>query len=113
VTDLPFDLLRSNSAAMASRLRILGHPERLLMLCRMAGGEVTVSELIELTGLSQSAVSQHLSKFRDCGLVTVRRAGSARHYRLDDDHIRVILGTLCEFCEPGGGVLDEPDCEIE
>jgi DNA-binding transcriptional ArsR family regulator len=113
VTDLPLDLLRSNSAAMAGRLRILGHPDRLMMLCRMAAGEVTVSELVELTGLSQSAVSQHLSKFRDCGLVMVRRAGSARHYRLDDANISQILGTLCEICEAGGGVLDAPDCEVD
>ena len=96
---LPLDLLRSNSTAMASRLRILSHPERLLMLCRMADGEVTVSEMVELSGLSQSAVSQHLARFRDCGLVAVRREGAARHYRLADDQVRRILVALCEICE--------------
>ena len=110
---LPLDLLRSNSAAMASRLRILAHPDRLLMLCRMADGEVTVSELVELTGLSQSAVSQHLSKFRDCGLVAVRPEGAARHYILADEHIREILVELCRICEAHGGVLADADCDAD
>jgi DNA-binding transcriptional ArsR family regulator len=104
---LPLALLRSNSEAMAGRLRILSHPERLLMLCRMADGEVTVSGLVELTGLSQSAVSQHLARFRDCGLVAVRREGAARHYRLADEDVRRILTALCDICEANGGVVTE------
>src|SRR5690606_6444329 len=56
-TDLSIDLLRANSEAMAGRLKLLAHPERLLMLCRISDEEVTVSELVELTGLAQSAVS--------------------------------------------------------
>ena len=97
--DMPLDLLRANSAQMAGRLKILSHPERLLMLCRMADEEVTVGELVELTGLSQSAVSQHLAKFRDSGLVAVRREGQARHYLLADDDVRKIINALWEICQ--------------
>jgi len=105
--DMPLDLLRTNSEAMANRLKILAHPERLLMLCRMADEEVTVGELVDLTGLSQSAVSQHLAKFRDCGLVAVRRAGAARHYLLADDDVRQIIGALWDICQAGEAAKNE------
>ena len=83
---------------MAERLKVLSHPERLLMLCRMSDDEVTVSELVELTGMSQSSVSQHLAKFRDRGLVSVRRDAQARHYRLVDEQTREIINALCDVC---------------
>ena len=101
--DMPLELLRANSGAMAGRLRILAHPERLLMLCRMADEEVTVGGLVALTGLSQSAVSQHLARFRDLGLVRVRRHGQARHYRLVDDDVRRIIEALWAICQTRHG----------
>lgn len=80
----PADLteLKSNANRMAARLRIMSHPERLLMLCRMDEGEVSVSELIALTGLSQSAVSQHLAMLRDEDIVGIRAEAQVRYYRL-------------------------------
>jgi ArsR family transcriptional regulator, virulence genes transcriptional regulator len=95
----PLDQLRANSDAMAGRLKILSHPERLLMLCRMADDEVTVGELVDLTGMSQSAVSQHLAKFRELGLVSVRPDAQTRHYRLVDDDVRQIIAALWEICQ--------------
>ena len=97
--EMPLDILRANSEAMAGRMRILSHPERLLMLCRMSDGEVTVGELVELTGMSQSAVSQHLARLRDGGLVSVRREGPSRHYRLVDDDVRQIIAALWTICQ--------------
>ncbi len=46
----PTDLseLKANATIMAGRLKLMSHPERLLMLCRMDEGEVSVSELVEL-----------------------------------------------------------------
>ena len=68
----PTDLseLKANASHMAGRLKVMSHPERLLMLCRMDEGEVSVNELVALTGLSQSGVSQHLAKLRDAGVVS-------------------------------------------
>ena len=91
--------LKSNAAAMAGRMRSLSHPERLLMLCRMDEGEVSVTELIELTGLSQSAVSQHLARLRDEGVVDSRVAAQVRFYSLKDEVVRAIIHALCEICE--------------
>jgi ArsR family transcriptional regulator, virulence genes transcriptional regulator len=100
-TQLSLDRLRDYSQAMAARMRLLAHPERLLMLCRMSEGEVTVGELVDLTGLSQSAVSQHLARLRDTGVVQVRPHAQTRHYRLVDRDIHAIIAALCAICEAG------------
>lgn len=96
----PTDLseLKSNAVAMAGRLKMMSHPERLLMLCRMDEGEVSVTELIELTGLSQSAVSQHLALLRAEGIVTIRSEAQTRFYSLKDPIVRGIIHALCELC---------------
>ena len=104
--EIPLEIMRANSEVMAERLKMLSHPDRLLMLCRMSDEEVTVSELVELTGMSQSAVSQHLARFRECGLVNVRPHGQARHYRLVDEDVRAIIHALCDICSQSG----EPGC---
>lgn len=97
----PTDLseLKANAAVMATRLKILSHPERLLMLCRLDEGEASVSELIELVGLSQSAVSQHLAMLREEGIVGIRGEAQTRYYRLTDPVVREIIHSLCLICD--------------
>ncbi|MCY1672543.1 metalloregulator ArsR/SmtB family transcription factor [Novosphingobium sp. SL115] len=91
--------LKESARLMAGRMRMLSHPERLLMLCRMDEGEVSVTELVELTGLSQSAVSQHLARLRDEGVVDTRVAAQIRFYSLKDEIVRAIIHALCEICD--------------
>ncbi|MBN8501095.1 MAG: winged helix-turn-helix transcriptional regulator [Sphingomonadales bacterium] len=90
--------LKANSLAMAGRLKLMSHPERLLMLCRMDEGEVSVSELVSLAGLSQSSVSQHLAMLRDEGVVTIRGAAQTRYYKLKDPTVSAIIRALCDLC---------------
>jgi predicted transcriptional regulator len=77
--------LKANAALMSQRLKVMSHAERLLMLCRMDEGEVSVNELVAMTGLSQSAVSQHLALLRAEDVVmcasTRKRAGIASKTR--------------------------------
>ncbi|MCJ2188662.1 ArsR/SmtB family transcription factor [Novosphingobium beihaiensis] len=96
----PADLntLKSNANAMAARLKLMSHPERLLMLCRMDEGEVSVSELVELSGLSQSSVSQHLALLREEGIVAIRGEAQTRYYSLKDEVVRAIIHALCVIC---------------
>ena len=90
--------LKADAAGMSARLRLMGHPERLLMLCRMDEGEVPVGELVALTGLGQSAVSQHLALLREEGVVTFRGEAQTRYYRLSDPVVRGIIHALCDLC---------------
>lgn len=99
----PTDLkeLKANAGAMAQRLKIMSHPERLLMLCRLDEGEASVNELVELSGLSQSAVSQHLAMLREEQVVATRGEAQTRYYSLKDPKVRAIIHALCEICERG------------
>lgn len=96
----PTDLseLKANASVMAGRLKLMSHPERLLMLCRMDEGEVSVNELVDLAGLSQSSVSQHLAMLREEGVVSIRGEAQTRFYSLQDPIVRGIIHALCELC---------------
>ena len=100
----PTDLseLKANAAIMAGRLKLMSHPERLLMLCRMDEGEVSVTELVELAGLSQSSVSQHLAMLREEGVVSIRGEAQTRFYSLKDPIVRGVIHALCELCNEAG-----------
>ena len=100
----PTDLseLKANAAIMAGRLKLKSHPERLLMLCRMDEGEASVTELVELAGLSQSSVSQHLAMLREEGVVSIRGEAQTRFYSLKDPIVRGVIHSLCELCNEQG-----------
>jgi len=101
----PTDLseLKANATIMAARMKLMSHPERLLMLCRMDEGEVSVNGLVELTGLSQSSVSQHLALLREEGVVNIRVAAQTRFYSLKDPIVRGVIHALCELCAEAKG----------
>lgn len=94
--------LKANAAVMAGRLKLMSHPERLLMLCRMDEGEVSVTELVELSGLSQSSVSQHLAMLREEDVVSIRGEAQTRFYSLKDPIVRGVIHALCELCNEAG-----------
>lgn len=101
----PADLseLKTNANRMSVRLKFMSHPERLLMLCRLDEGEASVTELVGLTGLSQSSVSQHLAMLRDEDVVSIRAEAQTRYYRLKDPVVSAIIHALCEICARAGG----------
>ncbi|HEX7656931.1 MAG TPA: metalloregulator ArsR/SmtB family transcription factor [Sphingomonas sp.] len=93
--DSPLDKLRDHATDAAATLRILANPDRLLMLCRMSTGEVSVGELVDLTGLAQPTVSQHLSVLREAGAVAPRAEAQTRFYRIADEQVTAIIDALC------------------
>ncbi|WP_068083570.1 ArsR/SmtB family transcription factor [Novosphingobium rosa] len=104
----PTDLteLKANAAFMSQRLKAMSNAERLLMMCRMDEGEVSVNELVALTGLKQSAVSQHLGILRAEDVVEVRIDANVRWYRLKDPIVSGVIHALCDLCEVHG--LQQP-----
>lgn len=90
--------LQAHALLMARRMKLMSHPERLLMLCRMDEGEVSVNELVTLTGLSQSSVSQHLALLREEAIVHVRTEAQTRWYSLSDLIVAAMIHALCEIC---------------
>lgn len=91
-------------AEEASRLlRVLGNPQRLRVLCLLVGGEMSVGQINEcLPELSQSALSQHLARLRDEGLVSTRRESQNVWYSLPRGPAQAIINTLYGiYCAPG------------
>ena len=83
------------AADVAGILRALANERRLLVLCKLVErGEATVNSLADTVELSQSALSQHLAKMRDEGLVTYRRESQTLWYRIADPRIEKLLVTL-------------------
>lgn len=94
--------LAEQAGDAARLLKLLANERRLLVLCELAGaGEMTVGDLAAAVGLSQSALSQHLSLMRESGLVGYRRDGQTLHYAIADPVASRVLATLKEiYCGP-------------
>lgn len=98
-----FDITRFEaSAGQAARLlRALGNERRLMILCQLADGELSVGELLPRVGLSQSALSQHLAVLREEAIVATRREAQTIRYRIADPAALRVVETLAEiFCPP-------------
>lgn len=92
--------LTKQAGEAAQLLKLLGNESRLLVLCFLAvRGEMTVGELVDVVKLSQSALSQHLARLREDGLVTFRRESQTLHYRVSDARALRLLAVLKDiFC---------------
>lgn len=96
-----FDLsqFQENAGRAAALLRLLGNERRLMILCQLVDGELSVGELQPRVGLSQSALSQHLALLREQGIVATRREGQTIHYRIEDAAAMTLIATLADlFC---------------
>lgn len=91
--------LEARAVEVAGVLSLMGNPKRLMILCRLAEGEASVGTLGKAVGLSQSALSQHLAKLRDAGLVATRREAQTVHYRLASPEAERVMAALYDvFC---------------
>ena len=87
--------LEQRAAEAARLLKLLANENRLLILCRLvAERELSVGGIADAVGLSQSALSQHLAKMREEGLVTTRRKAQTVLYRIADPDARRVLALL-------------------
>lgn len=87
-------LLHANPKSIeiqAKFFRGFSDPSRLSILNVLQGGALTVSEIVEATGLTQSNVSNHLGCLRDCGLVFARQQGRFAFYELSDQRVGRLL----------------------
>jgi ArsR family transcriptional regulator len=100
---LQLDLPRfeAKAAAAAQLLKALANEHRLMILCKLTEGELSVGDLVEMIGLSQSALSQHLAKLRADGLVATRRDAQTIYYRLASADAGRVLQVLADiYCPP-------------
>jgi len=95
MTDASTATLEAKATEVADILRALANQRRLLLLCKLAQEkEASVGALAAHVGLSQPALSQHLARMREEGLVTFRREAQTLYYRIADDRLERLLETL-------------------
>jgi DNA-binding transcriptional ArsR family regulator len=86
--------MQSNAAQASALLKSLAHSGRLLVLCALVTRDHSAGELETITGLGQSALSQHLARLRDEEIVITRREGQRIIYSLHKAEIRVVIEAL-------------------
>jgi DNA-binding transcriptional ArsR family regulator len=93
----------AKAEAACAFLKAIANENRLLMLCLLARGERSVSEIESTLGLRQPTVSQQLARLRSDDLVRSRRNGKTIHYSLASEEVRRVmmaLDELFQFCTP-------------
>ena len=91
---MDIELMHQNVEEASSLLKSLANPNRLLVLCALVTREHTAGELEQLTGLSQSAISQHLARLREEQLVATRRDAQRIYYSLNSTQATAVIETL-------------------
>ena len=93
-------LLTANPTSIALQAKLFrgfADPSRLSIMETLREGEMTVTEIVETTGLGQSNISNHLACLRDCGLVTAEQEGRYVRYRLSDPRVEQLLALADEL----------------
>lgn len=100
-SELDLESFERKATEVAAILRALANERRLMILCKLVEwGEANVGSLAEAVGLSQSALSQHLARMREEGLVTSRRESQTIWYRVADPRIEQLFASLYDlFCK--------------
>jgi DNA-binding transcriptional ArsR family regulator len=92
--------MRSHAEDASRLLKTLGNSTRLLILCSLVDGELSVGRLNELVGMSQSALSQHLAVLRHAELVETRRESQTIFYSLSSNKATRIIEVLHDIYCP-------------
>jgi DNA-binding transcriptional ArsR family regulator len=94
------DAMVGGAQAATDFLKAVAHEGRLMILCRLAEGECSVTEFEELLSARQAAVSQQLARLRLDGVVGTRRDGKSVYYFLQDERVKKFIPILYEmFCK--------------
>jgi DNA-binding transcriptional ArsR family regulator len=97
---MDFEAMQSNASDAVNLLKGLANESRLMIMCVLSEGEVSVGHLNQRIKLSQSALSQHLAVLREQDLVQTRRESQTIYYRLTDTAAMKIIELLHDvYCE--------------
>lgn len=93
--------MRAHASEAVNMLKLLGNEDRLMLLCQISLQERTVTELEQLTGITQPTLSQQLGVLRREGLVSTRREGKFIWYQLADARVLQLMQVVHQlFCGP-------------
>ncbi|MFM0327776.1 metalloregulator ArsR/SmtB family transcription factor, partial [Caballeronia glebae] len=91
--------MQAGAANACALLKVLANPDRLLLMCQLSQGELSVGELEELLGIRQPTLSQQLGVLRESNLVNTRREGKCIFYSVASPRALAVMAVLYEqFC---------------
>ncbi len=94
------EAMQAKAKEATNFLKTMAHPERLMVLCQLVGGETGAGELSKKSELSQSAFSQQLRVLRDQKFVKTRKDAQQVFYSIADDRVKKLLGVMLDtFCK--------------
>lgn len=97
ITALPIEDQDIDTAARS--LKAMSHPLRLKILCALGEEEISVQDIVEIVGTSQSNISQHLGILREKGILVTRKHANRVFYRVGDRRMLRLMGMMREiFC---------------
>ncbi|QFI37881.1 winged helix-turn-helix transcriptional regulator [Moritella marina ATCC 15381] len=97
---ISIERLEKNAAKAESLMKALSNKHRLMILCMLQQGELSVSALNELIPIPQSTLSQHLAWLRREKYVKTRREAQTIYYQLDDSNVTKVINVLHDiFCD--------------
>lgn len=101
--------MREHAREATALLKALGNEDRLLILCTLSQGELSVGELEQRTQIHQPTLSQQLTVLRDQGMVSCRRDGRFAYYSVSSPAALATIATLYElFCARSGSCEKRP-----
>ncbi|TDW59474.1 DNA-binding transcriptional ArsR family regulator [Oceanimonas baumannii] len=92
--DMNIKEMEANAAKAVKLLKALANERRLFILCHLLDNELSVGEMNQFLGLSQSALSQHLAILRNDDLVSTRKEAQTVYYSLKSDEVREMIALL-------------------
>lgn len=98
--NMSMEQMRQSAEQAAGLLKSMSNAHRLLILCHLGDGELSVTQLNESIDLSQSSLSQHLARLRQDGVVKTRRESQTIYYSIAEPVTMNIIGLLQEsYCK--------------
>ena len=98
--NINLDIMENTASEASDLLKVLANERRLLILCQLVGGEMSVGEIAKNLGLRDATTSQQLSLLRKDGMVATRREAQTVYYSLVRDDVRQLMEFIYQqFCE--------------
>ena len=94
---MDLEVMHESAADVSDLLKLLGHPDRLMVLCQLKLGQQSVGELSKNLGIKQSPLSQHLARMRHEGVVTARRDAQTMFYSIADPKVAQVITVLYDL----------------
>ncbi len=113
VTEERLQTIQDNALRASTLLKAMSNQHRLMILCQLVPGEKCVSDLEDIIGLSQSALSQHLARLRRDALVQTRREAQTIYYSLNGDEASAVIETLYSLYCGGDATLMSSEGEAK